>query len=153
MLACRYRGSPGCSPSRRRVLSRTPAADGRGNRRGSFGADANLPATLLTYRPYGNHTALSGLKSISTARRPPSFRHTPARRSGDARTQPACSFAVRFGRDLRTAGQIHQQAQRLDHGALAHRAAADCAETMLAVDDAAVARGSGEMDEPDRFAG
>src|SRR4051794_29337033 len=117
------------------------------------GLTPTYPQPCFTYRPYGNHTALSGLKSISTARRPPPFRHTPARRSGDARTQPACSFAVRFGRDLRTAGQIHQQAQRLDHGALAHRTAADCAETMLAVDDAAVARGSGEMDEPDRFAG
>src|SRR3954454_21205491 len=50
------------------------------------------------------------------------------------------------------AGEIHQHAKRLDHRALAHGGTADGAKAMLAVNDASVARGGGEVDEANRLA-
>ena len=77
-----------------------------------------------------------------------------ARRACHARAQAGCGGGTaRLGLGLRAAGQIHQHPQRFDDGALPYRAAADRAEAVLAVDDAAVARGDGEMHETDRLAG
>jgi len=77
----------------------------------------------------------------------------PSRRPCNAGAQAGCRGTARLDLGLRAAGEIHQHAQRLDHGAGAHGGAADRAKALLAVDDAAIARGDGEMHETDRLAG
>ena len=57
-----------------------------------------------------------------------------------------------FAGRLRSARQFHQHAQRFHHRTLAHRAAADRAETAFAMQNPAVARGDGEMHQAHRLA-
>src|SRR3954466_5113357 len=72
------------------------------------------------------------------------------RASRRPRPQPARGLAARRLGSLRPARQFHEHAQGLDHGTLPYRAAADRAEAVFAMHDAAVARGDGEMHQADR---
>jgi hypothetical protein len=76
----------------------------------------------------------------------------PARVSRYARADAGHGSAFGLGL-LRPAGHLHQHAQRLDDGALPHRASADRAKAALAVADPPVARGDREVHEANRFAG
>lgn len=149
----------------RRATARAVGQCVQGNRRRSCGAPRGIDGQregesircrcgqAARARPC-ERAAGGGVKS-SAPRRPrrSSFGRTTARRAGHARAQPAGGFAARLGLGLRAAGEIHQHAQRLDHGAGAHGGAADRAEAVLAVDDPAVACRGGEVHETDRLAG
>jgi len=56
-------------------------------------------------------------------------------------------------RRLRPTRHLHQHFQGFDDRLLSHIAAADRAEPAFLVNDAAVARGNGEVNEANRFAG
>src|SRR3982074_2242594 len=77
----------------------------------------------------------------------PAFDGAPPRRARHARMNPVGGLKAWVLRGLGSARQLHQHAQRLDDGALAHRAAADRAEAAFAMQDSAVAGGDGEMHE------
>src|SRR3984893_9234609 len=88
----------------------------------------------------------------SRPRRSPSLDRTAPRRAGHAWMDPARGLKARFCHGLRAARQLGQHAQRLDHPALAHRAAADGAEAAFAMQNSAVAGGDGKMRQADRLA-
>src|ERR1700716_4586090 len=81
----------------------------------------------------------------------PAFDGAAPRRVRPARLNPVGGLKAWFCRGLRSARQLHQHAQRLDDGAVAHRAAADRAEAAFAMQDSAVAGGDGEMHKTDRL--
>src|SRR5271155_4487800 len=83
--------------------------------------------------------------------RPPAFRYMPPGCAHSARADPTDGRPFRF-RLNRPAGHLHQHSQGFDHGALPHRAAADGAKAALAMRDAPVTRGDGEVHQTHRLA-
>src|ERR1700739_1498601 len=96
---------------------------------------------------------LAGATKAPLRPRPrPWFERVSPWRARHARAHAADRGSFRL-RLLRPAGKLHEHAQRLHDRTGADHAAADGAETVLAMEDAAVAGGDGEMDEAHRLAG